>query len=143
MFIIELWLAAILFVFAAMGLIAIAVLARRKAKRKWMIAGIISLSVILLALLAYILLTFVFLDAISSQPPDDLLETSVTTETTQTNDEGASADTSAIPVFYPFELYDVIGLNEEQKKLYDEIYPKDMLSFINIFARGRDYGAMS
>jgi len=66
----SLWMAAVLFVLVTAGLICIIVFARRKWKMAQIIASIAVLSVVLLMLLAYILLTFIFIDALNKQPPD-------------------------------------------------------------------------
>ena len=66
-----LWLTSALFVLLAAGLIALALEARRKGKKAWIIAAIAILAVLLLAVLTYILLTFILLNAASKQPPDE------------------------------------------------------------------------
>jgi len=63
-FIIQLWFTAVLFIITATGSVFIIKHARHNAEKKWLIAGAISLSLISLALFMYILLTFIFLDAL-------------------------------------------------------------------------------
>lgn len=70
----ELWLAALVFCLLLAGLIGLIIFARRKEKNKKIIAVISIISLILFALLVFMLLALLFLNAISSRPPDDTRE---------------------------------------------------------------------
>jgi len=63
----ELWLAVLLFAAFAGGFVALSLMAARKKKRAWLIAGVCALGVAMLALTGYIALTLLFLDAVSSR----------------------------------------------------------------------------
>lgn len=72
----QLWLAGVLFIIIAAVLAILIVLARRKGKKAWTIIAIAASGVVLFATLIYIVLAFIFLDAVSNQPPDEPSETS-------------------------------------------------------------------
>jgi RsiW-degrading membrane proteinase PrsW (M82 family) len=71
----ELWLAALVFIIVAIGAVVLLLHSRKKQKKHLLIVGICVLGAVLLILAAYIALTFLFLDKISSEaPPSDGLE---------------------------------------------------------------------
>jgi RsiW-degrading membrane proteinase PrsW (M82 family) len=63
----ELWLAALLFIIVATGAVVLLFYSRKKQKKRWLIVGVCALGAVLLILAAYIVLTFLFLDKISSE----------------------------------------------------------------------------
>ncbi|MDR1538165.1 MAG: hypothetical protein LBU32_09270 [Clostridiales bacterium] len=63
-----LWLAGVLVVIIAAVLVILVVFARRKVKKAWTVAAIAVSCVVLLAVLTYIALAFIFLDAARNQP---------------------------------------------------------------------------
>ncbi|MDD4296167.1 MAG: hypothetical protein PHC69_04325 [Ruminiclostridium sp.] len=65
----ELWLAALLLVIVTVGAVTLLFYSRKKQNRRWLIAGICVLGMVLLILVVYITLTFLFLDAISTEAP--------------------------------------------------------------------------
>jgi hypothetical protein len=60
----ELWMAVLLFCLAFAGIVASVLFARQGIKRKWRVAATVVASLFLLAAMAYILITFIFLEAI-------------------------------------------------------------------------------
>lgn len=124
-----LWLAAVLSVFLAAGVIALGLIARRRGKKAWIIASIIASSIVLLAVLAYIFLTFIFIDAAGNQPPHALPGTSSPSQQTS-----SVASVTAIPKPDNYDLPieetlvlhpDVLGLKDDipgQKKVSDKYF---------------------
>lgn len=72
----QLWMAGVLFVIVAAVLLILIALIRRKGKKIWTIAAIAVSGAVLLAVLIYVALAFIFLEAASNQPPDEPPETS-------------------------------------------------------------------
>ncbi|MDR1603672.1 MAG: hypothetical protein LBS10_02615 [Gracilibacteraceae bacterium] len=100
----ELWLAALLFIVVATGAVVLLFYSRKKQKKRWFIVGVCLLGAVLLILAAYIALTFLFLDKISSEePPSDSLGSV---------DPADSFDLSIaeVPELYP----DVVGFTDEE-----------------------------
>lgn len=71
----ELWLAVLLLVIVIVGVVALLFYIGKKQNKRYLIVGICALGIVLFILVAYIVLTFLFLDTISSEtPPPDRLE---------------------------------------------------------------------
>jgi hypothetical protein len=102
----ELWLAALLLVIVTVGAVTLLFYSRKKQNRRWLIAGICVLGMVLLILVVYITLTFLFLDAISSEAPPDRLES---VEPSTIPDE-FDLPVSEVPEFYP----DILELRDSE-----------------------------
>lgn len=115
-----LWLASVLFLLVAAGIIVMLLVARRKGKKTWINLFIVIASIILFIILVYSLMTFLLLNSTSNQPSDVPLETSSTTSEASTTAPVTSPalvtvapmpdeydmPTEEVPVLYP----DVLGI---------------------------------
>ncbi|MGI6169404.1 MAG: transglutaminase domain-containing protein [Christensenellales bacterium] len=62
------WLAVLLFVIVAAGILGLIILMRRKGRKQWMVVSTVALSIALLAIATYIALTLLFPDSAGKQP---------------------------------------------------------------------------
>lgn len=113
----ELWLAALLLLLLVGGIIALLLFARRRGYKTWTIVSIVIISVLILTLMAYVIVSFLFIDAIEKRPPTELVTTTpssvVKTEPVSTTSVTTTVVTT-IPELYiepdPDRHPDVLGL---------------------------------
>jgi hypothetical protein len=115
----ELWLAALVFMIVATGAVVLLFYSRKKQKKHWLIVGVCVLGAVLLILAAYIALTFLFLDKISSEapPPDSLesVEPSLEPSPAFPPAPDAMPDDFDLPISEVPELYpDILGLTDAE-----------------------------